>query len=1686
GYLGRPDLTAEKFVSNPFRAGGRLYRTGDLARWRPDGNIEYVGRMDYQVKIRGFRIELGEIEAVLKKQEGVREAVVVAREDQPGQKRIAAYVVANEKKPATADDLRAAIREKLPDYMTPSFFVFLEALPLTPNGKVDRKALPAPEQDRQGSGAEFVAPRTPDEERLAAIWTELLGLKQVGIHDNFFDLGGHSLLAVQAISRIREIFKVEIPLIGLFDAPTIASLAEGLSANRWAASGPADSALQPLPRTGPLPVSFVQERLWFLDQLEVGSHAYNVPLALRLKGKLNPKALQRALDEIVRRHEALRTTFALADDKLTQVIAPSLSVEIQQTNLQSTPFETRKIRAQEILNEEAQRPFDLAKGPLLRARLVRLKENDHAFSVVLHHTVSDGWSLGIFFEELELLYNTFAAGKPRPELARLPVQYADFAQWQRKWMQGAVLHEELAYWKAKLAGAPSAVDLPADRSEPDQPTRMAEQLALQIPAKLTDALVQMSQRDGTTPFIVLMTALAITLHKWSAQKDLVLGTVVAGRNQREIEKLIGCFMNFLPIRTKIRGTETAREILAAVKTSVLEGQTHQECPFEKIVEAINPQRALNQNPLYNVALLLQSFPSQPFQADGLESTSMPVSMHAALLDLRFEANQRPEGIELVCEYRTDLFEEKTIGQLLSSYQQILEALVREPARSLSDFKVTADLQTQAVAARERKEKQTLAIAATFTAEPLEESLRYWLKELEMSGAVEFAPYNQVFQQLLDPGSLLSANQRGLNVVLVRLEDWQRSGPDEVVGNAASFQDHIERNAAEFVVAMRTAATRNSAPCLICLCPASKPTAADPDRANFLAGVERRLKDDLGSAGGIYVTGSAELAALYPVSDYYDPSGDELGHVPYTPLFFTALGTLIARKLHALVRPPHKVIVLDCDQTLWSGVCGEDGPRGIRLDAPFQSLQKFMRAQHEAGMLLCLCSKNNEEDVNEVFAQRLDMPLRREHLIGSRLNWQPKSENLKSLAQELGLGLDSFIFVDDNPVECAEVEANCPEVLTIQLPEDAQQIPQFLRHCWVFDHLTRTTEDFKRGEMYRQNRQREQLRAKTMSLADFITGLDLRIQICPMTPEQLTRVAQLTQRTNQFNFTTRRRTESDLQKLLGGKEVLTVSVKDRFGDYGLVGVIIWESKPQSLDVDTLLLSCRVLGRGVEHRMLQRLGEIATERALPWVDLHFTKTEKNSPANDFLELLGSTYKQAQNGGFLFRFPAGVAARIEFHPQPATPAPALATGGNRSGLRSAASSASPGRKFNACRSIAIEAGDAAKIHARIETSANSRSGKRSGYSAPHNDLERQLCELWQKLLHIERVGVRDDFFELGGHSLLAVRLFVEVEKLTGRKLPLVTLFQAPTIELLAGVLSQENSSAPHSLLVPIQPQGSKPPLFLVHGAGGDVLWGYANLAGHLRPEHPIYGIKSRGQAGLDEFTNLEDMAAYYSAEVRAFQPRGPYYLGGYCFGGNVAYEMARQMRAQGEQVALLALIDSAPSNAGYERATWLSPRFMYSFARNAVYWLSDFRILKPEERRNFFARKLRTLGRKVLRRLKGRASAPTVDLEEVIDPNHFPENELRLWRIHLQALTDHVEQAYPGQVTLLRTRGQPLICSFEQDFCWGRLAREGVQVKPIPGSHENIFMEPNVKQLAKELETCLAQAGAQTQNQTAAALP
>ncbi len=1669
GYLNRPELTAEKFVSNPFQPGRRLYRTGDLARWRADGNLEFLGRIDHQVKIRGFRIELGEIETAYRKHPDIRDVIVLARETPDGPKRLVGYLVCRNRKRVPSDELRRFGKEHLPEYMIPSAFVLLDELPLTPNGKVNRKALPDPEGDDRDFSTPCLAPRTPVEAQLAAIWREVLRLRQVGVQDNFFELGGDSLLAIQVISRVRETCKVELPLFSLFDAPTIELLATGLESGTWTQNQRPVLPLQRIPREGKLPVSFVQERLWFLHQLDPGDYSYNVAVALRIKGPLNTAALQRAFNMIAERHESLRSVFAYEDGLLTQRIKQGQTLPIDTTDL-SHPADQSETRLEQWLRRESQHPFDLAAGPLTRIGLAALSKTDHALLVVMHHTISDGWSLTLLFQELELIYAALAQNKPAPVLPELPLQYADFAAWKRQQMQGALLDQELDFWKRKLAGAPDSIALPFDRAPSEKTTNRGGRQLITLPKSISDTIAQVSQRQNSTAFTVLTAALCAVLEKWSHQRDLVVGTVVAGRNRREMENLIGCFMNFLPIRTRMSGEESGIELLAKVKASVLEAQDHQDCPFERIVEAVNPERHKNQNPLYNVALLLQNFPTEMFRNPDLQVTTIPVDLEAALLDLRFEAEWNNGQMELACEYKSDLFDDTTIQELLACYQQFLEIILFKPETRLSDFRLPQALDAQARTARSRDAHLTIAVASTFTAEPVEDSLRYWAKELELPAKVEFAGYNQVFQELLDPGSLLNGNSRGMNVLLIRPEDWLKDA-----GGNADRSAALKRVAGEFVDAVKSAASHAQVPILTILCPRSVDSTTDTSLSAAIDEAEATIATGMRNVANLHLITSDELLRQYSVRDYYDASGDELGRVPFTPVFFTALGTAIMRRLHVLNRTPHKVIVLDLDNTLWSGVCGEDGAAGICIDAPRKAFQEFMRAQQESGRLLAVCSKNNPEDVSDVFAQRLDMPLRHEHFVAWKTNWLPKSENLKALAQELNLGLDSFIFIDDNPVECAEVEANCPEVLTLQLPEDPEQIPAFLQHCWVFDHTNVTTEDRKRGEMYRENLQREQLRSKSSGLADFIASLQLQIDITPMTDDQLARVSQLTHRTNQFNCTTIRRSETEIRQLLATSEIFTVSVRDRFGDYGLVGVMIASVKETGVDVDTFLLSCRVLGRGVEHAMLARLGTLARERELEWVTVHFVKSEKNKPAHDFLENVGANFRQALNGGFVYRFPAATAAKIAFTPKE-SPRGTSNRSDESEKKTSARTGSRPelcGNRFRRYRQLAFEAADPTAIHATMESRVTRRTSRPSDLTPPRSEMEHRLCDLWQQLLRIEKVGIHDNFFELGGHSLLAVRLFAELEKLTGRKYPLVTVFQAPTIEQLAAVLDGSNDAMVRSPIVPVQPNGDLPPVFLAHGAGGDVLWGYANLAQHLPPDQPIYGIKSRGQIGLEEFDTIEEMARYYVEEIQKIQPHGPYYVGGYCLGGNVAYEMARQLKMNGEEVALVALIDASPSNAGYERPQWWNPKFPFRFARNFWYWLEDFRDLSSEDRRRFFIRKGRIFGRKLKQKFSGRnGSSADVDLEEVIDPSYFPEHELRFWEIHLRALVTHTEKYYPGTVTLIRTRGQPMFCSLAEDFCWGKVAGR-VEIRRIPGSHENIFMEPNVKHLAHELQDALAAA-------------
>ena len=653
---------------------------------------------------------------------------------------------------------------------------------------------------------------------------------------------------------------------------------------------------------------------------------------------------------------------------------------------------------------------------------------------------------------------------------------------------------------------------------------------------------------------------------------------------------------------------------------------------------------------------------------------------------------------------------------------------------------------------------SIVISATFTADAIEPTLAFWMRELSFDYAIQMAPYNQVFQLLLDLSGVLAANRAGVNILLVRFEDWARAGEGSAPDLAA-----LEADIRHFVEGLRTAAESFPAPLLVCICPASPPF-----EGAFQQRMEQFVADGVKGLSAVYLIRPHDVAALYPVARPHDPLGDKLGHVPYTPEYFAALGTVLARKIHALRTPPFKAIALDCDDTLWRGICGEDGPQGVVVDAPRRALQEFMIAQHDAGMLLCLCSKNNVEDVLDTFRLHPEMRLRLDHFVAWRINWSPKPANLVALSEELELGLDSFILVDDNPKECREVEAAYPEALSLALPADPDEIPDFLRHVWVFDHLRVTDEDRARSEMYVQEIERQRAGRHAASLGEFLQSLELEVRIAPMSPKDLARVAQLTQRTNQMNFTAVRRSEADIQALLesGKAECLTVHVSDRFGSYGLAGVIVFRTSAGAIVVDTFLLSCRALGRGVEHRMLAALGEIAGQRGLSFVETRFIRSQRNRPALLFLESVGLPFQTVRGDALIFRFPAGFATRVKYEPS-AKPHAAPAD--------VAPSPASPVRYRAPYARIATELRDAQKILERVRAESAVPAAPAPPTEAPRTDLERRLCRIWSEMLGVPPIGIHDNFFDLGGHSLLAVQLLSRLKDELGIELSLEVVYGA-----------------------------------------------------------------------------------------------------------------------------------------------------------------------------------------------------------------------------------------------------------------------------------------------------------------------
>ncbi|MFD3581562.1 MupA/Atu3671 family FMN-dependent luciferase-like monooxygenase [Streptomyces sp. NPDC058683] len=1029
GYLNRPELTAERFVPSPFVDGDTLYRTGDRVRWRPDGRIEFLGRVDRQVKLGGHRIELGEIEAALREHPALVQAAVIAHDDATtGHRRLVAYLVAAGARPSPTE-LRTTLLRRIPEVSVPTVLIWLDALPLNSSGKVDYRALPDPgsaADERSArttvTGHAYVAPADDTERAIAAIWQDVLSVDRVGTTDNFFELGGHSLMAIQMVSRLRAALDREVTLRTVFESATVADLATRVRELAGAPVADAVPPLLPVHRDGAVPLSFAQQRMWFFELMNPGTASYHLSAALRLTGELVPWALRRAFVDIVRRHEILRTSFREVDGIPMQSPSGPRDIPLPLVDLSGLPEDLRRDTMLELAHREARLLFDLETDPLLRTTLLRTEEQEHVLLLTTHHIVADSWSIGVMAAELGVLYDAHRTGRLAP-LPQPAVQYADYSLWQQSWLDGPAVERQLDYWRRTLTGAPPVLALPYDRPRAEIPTHRGRQAVFTLSPELSDGLKAMSLQQDVTVFVTLLASFMVLLHRWSAEDHIVLGVPVGGRNAPELESLIGFFANITVLHTDLGGEPTFAETLRRVRETVIGAYDHQDLPVEKLVADLGIDRTLSHNPLFQVMFVYTNDLALSPSLGGLEVTPLDVHPGDVFMDLNMAMEDSPDGLRGTLDYSTELFDAATVERLLASFQELLEVVVAEPSRRISALP-PADRGREpanAVEARrvddgEESPQAPLVVGATFTAGPVEQSLTYWADQLGLPPAVEFAPYNQVFQQLLDPASAMAANTDGVNAVLLRAADW---------GNPNGAHTLQREIVGEFLQVLAAFQEGRATPFVVVLCPAADEWAEADDewRARLLTG--------LAAIEGVVCLDMEPMLELYEVGDFSDPISEQAGRIPYTAEFFAVLGTCLARQVSALAGDYPKAVVLD-------GTPFVSGPG----ESVTELLTAAARALAAQGRSVYVCAP--PDAVGPESAGTVG------HGVTVWADGRPPALALDAACEASGASLGDCLYLSADAAHCADVRAARPDVTVLEHPEKGEELTAFLEHTWLFD------------------------------------------------------------------------------------------------------------------------------------------------------------------------------------------------------------------------------------------------------------------------------------------------------------------------------------------------------------------------------------------------------------------------------------------------------------------------------------------------------------------------------------------------------------------------------------------------------------------------------------------------------------
>jgi FkbH-like protein len=1197
---------------------------------------------------------------------------------------------------------------------------------------------------------------------LKDIIAKVVKIKKSSIDDDktFDQYNIDSLFGLQIIKRIKSFYNIELETNSLLLHPTLAGIAnlieETIKAN--GAENMRDIQYVPVLQGAPANhepfLSLGQERMYFNYLLEPSVPSYNCTCTLQFDGTLNVDALKNACLDLVNRHNVLRSVFVNRDGKLSCYIQSEESYKIDFSFVVN-----KKNELNILIEQETNKLFDLTHGPLIRFTVVQTDQNRYVIIISCHHIITDGLSFVIIIKELAAFYSAYVQ-ETVCQLPSLAMQYADFSSWQREWIKSDAAKQQLDILKGNLANV-SALNLPTDKKRPLVANHTMHVHAFKLSASIVEQLIYFSKLHKVTIFTCFFTVYQLFISQYTKQKDFVTGVLASGRDKEEFEYLIGFFVNILPLHIDLSGSHSFLELIKRVSHAIHAAFPHQNLPIEMLISELKLTRKAGINPLFQTVFVFQNyFPKEKYNFSGLETKLIDVYNGISNDDIVFEVRKNGNDIDILFKYNTSLFFQSTIEKMANHFVFLLEKMLIEPERSIDDSSLLPAL----------SQKKKIIIGSSFTIEPINESMQFWQDKLNLAVDFEFAPYNQLFQEFLNPASYFRSNLSGINIALIRLEDW--------LMHQFSYQD-LKQSVDELLSALKKYTATAHAPLIIHVCLPSPQFLEKFAEEKLYEAFENKIAEAIKEMAGIYLISAKEMKN-YGINDYYDPITDASGHLPFTPVYFAALGTELIRKIVALLNKPYKVLVLDCDNTLWQGVLGEDGPEGVRVSSGYFYLQSFVVKQYEAGVLICLCSKNDENDVLEFFDKNPTIPLKKSHLTAWQINWRPKSENIRQLAIELGLGLDSFIFIDDNPVECEEVRANCPEVLTLQLPGQSESIPAFLQNVWALDHVRVTEMDKQRSLLYQQNIGRERERKNTQSFSDFIASLQLDITLSPLSDKDIPRVAELTQRTNQFNTTTVRKNDALINAFCESKanQCLVVFVKDRFGTYGLVGAVFYKLLKDTLEIENFLLSCRVLGKGVEHKIISELGKIAESHHLSGITICYIATERNTPARLFLDSLPAKVNDAD-----YSLLTSDAIKIQFRPE--SP---LAEETSRPVVTKISDEVN--NNILLMDSLLAQEIAAGRLqpHTIIEIIHSQAERQRlegTHIVSPHSDTEKKIAAILKNLLHLDHISIHDNFFELGGTSLLMVQAQSELNHVLGYLVPLLEFFNHPSIESLAAFL-------------------------------------------------------------------------------------------------------------------------------------------------------------------------------------------------------------------------------------------------------------------------------------------------------------